>query len=111
MPFQNSAVGGITLVRPAIQSPNYVPGVAGWHVDRDGSAEFNSLTSRGIIVVGPTAGEIDILNAASQLIIKESPTGIDIFNVSGQKILSINQAGITAYHPSTGAPRIQFAHQ
>src|ERR1044072_4202736 len=47
MPFRNSVVGGTTLVRPAIRSPNFVTGVSGWSIDRNGSAEFNDLTIRG----------------------------------------------------------------
>ena len=47
--FSNDAVGGTTLVRPAIQSPNYKHGVSGWAVFQDGTAEFNSLVIRGTI--------------------------------------------------------------
>lgn len=47
MPFSNEAVGGQTLVRAQIKSPNYVPGVSGWAIKRDGSAEFNTLLLRG----------------------------------------------------------------
>lgn len=47
MVFRNSVVGGTTLVRPAIKSPNYVAGVSGWSINADGSAEFNDLTIRG----------------------------------------------------------------
>lgn len=46
--FSNEITGGQgALVRPAIKSPNYSPGVSGWTIDRDGSAEFNNLTIRG----------------------------------------------------------------
>lgn len=47
MGFQNPIVGGTALRIPAIQSPNYVPGVSGWIIKIDGSAEFNNLTIRG----------------------------------------------------------------
>jgi hypothetical protein len=47
MTFQNPATGGVTLVQPAIESPDYSPGVSGWHIDVDGSAEFNDLSLRG----------------------------------------------------------------
>jgi len=40
-------VGSTVLRRPAIQSPNYVAGSAGWTINQDGSAEFNNLTIRG----------------------------------------------------------------
>jgi hypothetical protein len=45
--FENPVVGGTALRIPAIQSPNYDPGVAGWIIKIDGSAEFNNLTVRG----------------------------------------------------------------
>lgn len=48
MGFANSVIGGAAaLIRAAIKSPNYVTGTSGWSVNKDGSAEFNSLTVRG----------------------------------------------------------------
>lgn len=48
MTFSNPITGGQgALVRPAIKSPDYVPGVSGWSINRDGTAEFNDLTIRG----------------------------------------------------------------
>jgi hypothetical protein len=35
------------LAIPAIRSPNFVHGVSGWQIAKDGSAEFNNLTIRG----------------------------------------------------------------
>lgn len=54
MTFSNSVVAGLTLVRPAIRSPNYQQGVAGWSVNQDGSAEFNNATLRAQMIVGTT---------------------------------------------------------
>lgn len=51
MAFSNPVVGGVKLIREAIQSPNYVTGVSGWTINRDGSAEFNNVTIRGSLVV------------------------------------------------------------
>lgn len=48
MAFSNPITGGQgALIRPAIKSPDYDPGVSGWSINRDGSAEFNNLTVRG----------------------------------------------------------------
>lgn len=51
MGFDNPVVGGNTLIRQAIQSPNYQPGTTGqgqgWAIKEDGSAEFNNLTTNG----------------------------------------------------------------
>lgn len=46
MQFQDDVVGGTILVRPAIQSPEYQPGVQGWSINADGTAEFSDLTVR-----------------------------------------------------------------
>jgi hypothetical protein len=45
--FQNPIVGGTALRIPAIQSPDFAAGVAGWIIRIDGSAEFNDLVVRG----------------------------------------------------------------
>jgi hypothetical protein len=47
MTFSNPIVGGTTLIRPAIHSPDYVPGVSGWSINKDGTAEFNDAVFRG----------------------------------------------------------------
>lgn len=72
--FSNPVVGGENgeLIRSSIRSPNYVPGVSGWTINRDGSAEFNNVTIRfeigaGSIVVGQP-GE-------PQVIIRTTATG------------------------------------
>lgn len=49
MQFNNDLAGGVTLVRPALQSPNYAAGVSGWSIKIDGSAEFNNVTVRGTL--------------------------------------------------------------
>jgi hypothetical protein len=47
LPFPAPIVSGQNLVIPGIQSPNFVTGVSGWRINRDGSAEFNNLEIRG----------------------------------------------------------------
>jgi len=57
MPFSDPILGGGgTLIREAIHSPNYVPGVSGWSINKDGTAEFNDAVIRGSL----EAGEIHI---------------------------------------------------
>ena len=51
MPFRNSIVAGTDLVREAINSPEFVTGVSGWSINRDGSAEFNDISVRGSITI------------------------------------------------------------
>lgn len=45
-----------TLIFPAIKSSNYVTGVSGWMIDRQGDAEFNGGTFRGEVDVNGTDG-------------------------------------------------------
>jgi hypothetical protein len=48
MGFANSIIGGAaTLIRAAVQSANFITGVSGWRVTKDGNAEFNNITIRG----------------------------------------------------------------
>lgn len=47
MQFVDELAAGVVLIRPALQSPDYVAGAAGWAVKVDGSAEFNNITIRG----------------------------------------------------------------
>lgn len=61
MQFQDELAGGVVLVRPALQSPNYVAGSAGWAIKVDGSAEFSDIVLRGdgvgdTIIIGPSTG-------------------------------------------------------
>lgn len=53
MTFRNPILGGNgQLIRQNIHSENYVAGLAGWQITRDGDAEFNNVTTRGALYVG-----------------------------------------------------------
>lgn len=53
MAFQNAVVGGGgELVRDSIHSREYVPGVSGWSINRDGTSEFSGVTIRGDLYIG-----------------------------------------------------------
>lgn len=60
--FNNPVVGALALIRAAIRSPNYVAGSTGWTINKDGTAEFNTLggsfqiTANGIFFYVPAAG-------------------------------------------------------
>jgi hypothetical protein len=99
MPFQNPVVGGTALRIPAIQSPNYAPGVDGWIIKIDGSAEFNDLTVRGQF-----QGTDFIINSAGIFLYSAAPAtgnligswtsaaGTDAYGNSYQAGLSIYSA-------------------
>src|SRR5215471_14188279 len=64
MPFADPIVGGVDkLIRKAIQSPNFIAGVQGWSINRDGTAEFNELT----IIASSTGAAILIYNGPAAL--------------------------------------------
>jgi hypothetical protein len=42
--FLGFSQGQGNLAIPQFQSPNFVPGVSGWRIDRQGNAQFNSIT-------------------------------------------------------------------
>ena len=63
--FGSVAVGrllaGSLAVNQYVESTGYVPGSAGWHIDADGSVEFNSAIFRGAIEsTDITGGTIEI---------------------------------------------------
>jgi hypothetical protein len=47
--YSNPIVAGDILIREAIKSENYVQGVSGWAIFRNGDAEFNDIVARGDI--------------------------------------------------------------
>lgn len=80
MQFEDEVVGGVVLVRPAIQSPDYDPGVSGWAIKIDGSAEFNDIVIRGGTVVSGLALYYNGAPAAGNLILSiAAAAGTDEF--------------------------------
>lgn len=59
MTFNNPVVGGETLIRSAIQSPDYVSGTKGWAIKADGTAEFTNIDTNGT-AQGPNASYDDL---------------------------------------------------
>lgn len=93
MTFQNSVVGGVTLVRPAIQSPDYTEGAAGWTINQDGSAEFNDITIRGGTVVSGLALYYDGTPGLGNLILSiAAAAGVDEFGNSYDQGLTIHDS-------------------
>lgn len=92
MPFGNPAIGGQILVRPAIQSPDYVPGTSGWRIARDGSAEFNNLNLRGTGLFGTPGGQrVEISNTGV----------ISIYDSSNNLVGRWNAAQFFIQNPTT----------
>ena len=107
------------LAIPSIQSPNFVSGVSGWQIAKDGSAQFNNLTIRGTFF-----GLDFIINQTGAFFYNGTPAlgnlkvsivsnggGIDSFgNVYLDNITTYNVAvagggyAQVAANPVTGAP-------
>lgn len=75
MEFQDELAGGTVLVRPALQSPDYLTGVSGWAIKIDGSAEFNDIVIRGGSVLGGESLYYDGVPAFGNLILSISGSG------------------------------------
>lgn len=101
MAFTNEVVGGITVVRPAIQSANYVPGVSGWRIARDGSAEFANGTFRGsVVVIDPATGNVLASIGATGVVAGQLGSFTDVLvgnNVSVAGELTARGRGIIGY--------------
>lgn len=75
MEFSNSLVGGSDeLVREGIQSRGYVPGVSGWRIARDGSAEFSDVSLRGGLLVTNDARSANYSTGVSGWILRNDGT-------------------------------------
>lgn len=59
--FENSIINNLNaLVRSSIKSPNYVTGISGWAINKDGTAQFNQLT-----LIVQTSGAAVLIYAGS----------------------------------------------
>lgn len=118
--FGNPVVGGTTLIRPAIRSPNFVTGLTGWSVNVDGSAEFNNVTIRGALTIGGTNLYYSGTPAANNLVESVGATAFTdpfgnsvlagevtyhftAFGPSGSRAIAVNDAGITWYAAPSGS--------
>lgn len=107
MSFKSQIVRGVTLVREAIQSSNFVTGLTGWSINRDGSAEFQDIVARGDVTV-------DSLFASgvvgSMELEPNGPNGMPTFQFVTASTPSGSFAGITAQNSISipGGTRLDF---
>lgn len=62
MAFLSPITAGTKLIIEAIQSQNYVAGIDGWTINRDGTAEFLDLFMRGELIVDGPNGYLRLYN-------------------------------------------------
>ena len=69
MPFTRPIIAGGdgSLVIGQIRSPNYQSGIQGWSIKKDGSAEFNNVTTNGDMFINFNNGTYDVKQAMASL--------------------------------------------
>jgi hypothetical protein len=86
-PFRNSILAGLKLVRDAIQSTNFITGVSGWSINKDGTAEFLNVVIRGILnVIDPDGSYVKIYDqmpGSGAIIEFHLPTAVGINQTPG----------------------------
>lgn len=74
MGWQHSIAGGQgNLIATVFKSPDYVPGVSGWAVFKDGSVEFNNGTFRGTVTAGTFEGTDFEINSSGAFFYSSAP--------------------------------------
>jgi hypothetical protein len=82
--FSNPIIGGGgALVYPSIHSPNYAAGLAGWTINKDGSAEFNNATVRGTITAATIIAALIESASSGRRSTFDANGDIKVYNASG----------------------------
>lgn len=109
MGFRSSILAGTRLVRQAINSPDFVSGVSGWGIFRNGSAEFNDVVIRGATTIGGTSTgtTVQTQDTGNRVVIRESTRGgQSVGEVAFYTEVATDIAGlITALGPVDGGMR------
>jgi hypothetical protein len=100
--FADSIIGGATkLIRAAIQSPNYVPGVSGWSINKSGTAEFDTLIVRttliGLTITIPAGA-----TTGARIIIDD--TGIHAYNAANVLVWDLEDSGVFSLEQIVSSP-------
>jgi hypothetical protein len=86
MGWGNPVVGGVQLIRTAIQSLNFIANVAGWQIQNNGDAQFNDVT-----LTGTFGGTNYVINTDGAFFYSGTPA-------AGNLLLAIaNAAGTDAF--------------
>ncbi len=105
--FLGLTVANGSLAIPSVRSPNFVTGVSGWTINKDGSAQFNNVTIRGTLT-GPDyiidstgAFYYEGTPALGNLSCSDVPGTVTILDPKGNTALP----GVTSYFNSAGSPQ------
>lgn len=99
MQFQDELAGGVVLIRPALQSPDYVTGVSGWAIKIDGSAEFSNVVIRG----GGTSDPIVVGNPGSPQVIIRTTAGNGLIVFPTNRAIELQAATVGSAVVDPGA--------
>lgn len=106
MPFRNAILAGIVLIREAIQSPNYTPGVSGWTINQDGTAEFSDLTIRSSDGSGNT---IELNNGCVQLYNSLAVLVAELCaSIPGLRVGAAGEPQVIIYSDGADVGRVEF---
>lgn len=103
MPFSNPILGGETLIRNSIQSEDYVAGISGWAIFRNGSAEFNDGTFRGDVLVRDVNGAYVWIRNAQGGYILFNPA-----NLTPPDSVAAGFVGVSALGGASGRAQMQI---
>jgi len=116
--FEDPVTAGTVLIREAIQSQNFLTGVAGWQIKSNGDAEFN-----GVIIRGELEGPSYIINAAGAFFYDGPPangnlivsiagaSGTDAFGNNYPIGFGIENSGFLTVENSSGVVGVQIGGQ
>lgn len=116
MAFSNPIIGGSsTLIREAIKSPDYVAGVSGWTINKDGTAEFNDVSVRGSLrVTAPANGSYILIDASdTEAFIELQPPddlseGIFPGNVTANRNIGLDEGYVEINSPVFASQAASF---
>lgn len=101
MAFKNQIMAARALLRDAIESTNYLSGVRGWSIRKDGTAELNDAILRGSLVITNTANAILVYEGTPAL----GNLRLAIASTNGSDAYGNFWAhGLTVINNTTGAP-------
>lgn len=108
MAFGSPIVGSQgRLLREEIASPDYVAGVSGWVIRKDGSAEFNEGEFRGQArVTSPSGAEVGLEANATQALVSLMPPDETGFTWTPAEIMALVNTAVPDRYPFLfiGAP-------
>lgn len=106
MQFQDELAGGVVLIRPALQSPDYVAGASGWAIKIDGSAEFNNITIRGDGTSDPVV--VGDSNSPQVIIRTSAGNGLIVFPTNRPIELDAATVGSAVIDPGAANERAEL---